>query len=193
MFFEDFTKTGCVYHIAAINDLKKIMSQGIKYNDKASYKEKYCGFHQLFDDQKPAYIPKWVERKKAIFATMNYRKKPGFHSHTVVMALKIDIKRCWIANENKANQLYEPFILKNILEYNSAENYLQTKGKEIIKNYWSTSLSFENNLLERADQKENYDAEVLIFHEIPPENIRPLFIVSDHRVQTINQWKKIFS
>lgn len=192
MFFDDYSKTGRVYHIAPINDLKQILSEGIKYDDKVTYKNKYYEFHSFIDSVKPKYIPSWIERKKAIFATMNYRKDPNFYSHTVVMALAIDPSKCWIANESRANEIYEPFILQDIKELIGVKEYINTKGKDTIEEYWKTSLSFEENLNKRIDLKEGYDAEVLIFHPIEPKDIEILYIVSDHRLMKFNEWKKVF-
>ncbi len=192
MYFDDYSKTKRVYHIAPINDLKNILYEGIKYNDKVTYENKYCNFHNFIDNLKPDNIPSWVERKKAIFATMNYREKPNFHSHTVVMALKVDPSKCWIANESKANEIYEPFILKEIDALKGAKKYIDTNGKNLIKEYWRTSLSFKENLSKRIDLKNNYDAEVLILHSVKPEDIEVLYIVSDHKVMEFDKWKRVF-
>ncbi|AOY75828.1 hypothetical protein [Clostridium formicaceticum] len=192
MFFQDYDKTGVVYHIAHITDLKKILKNGIEYNDKITYEKHYYSFHDFIDTLRPDDVPPWVVRKKAIFASMNYRKEPTFHSHTAVLAVKIDPTRCWIANENRANQIYEPFILQGIEGFDGASNYLQTKGKSSVKSYWETSLSFQENLKERKDLTAGYDAEVMIFHSIPPEAIDILYLVSDHRTLEIEEWKRIF-
>jgi len=192
MFFEDYLKTGKVYHIAAINDLKQILLQGIKYDDKITYEDKYCDFHCFIDSLKPAHIPSWVKRKKSIFATMNYRVDPNFHSHTAVMALKIDPSKCWIANESRANQIYEPFVLQEVEALKRAKEYVNGEGKDIIEEYWETSLSFEDNLNIRMDLKKGYDAEVLIHHQIEPKDIEILYIVSDHKVLKLNEWKEVF-
>lgn len=192
MFFYDFLQTGVVYHIAPINDFDKITSKGIEYNDKVSYKSKYIEFHNFLDSYRTPEIPSWVQRSKGIFASMNFRKHPSFHSHSIILAVKINPDRCWVANENRANQLYEPFILKGVSSLEGAKNYLATKGAALAKEYWSTSLSFYDNIIRRMDLVEGYDAEVIIFHSIPPEDIKPLFIVSDHRILTVEQWKRIF-
>ncbi|AKL93975.1 hypothetical protein CACET_c04590 [Clostridium aceticum] len=192
MFFHDYSKTGVIYHIAHITDLKKILKDGIEYNDKITYERHYYSFHDFIDQLRPVNVPSWVIRKKAIFASMNYRKEPNFHSHTAVLAVKVDPTRCWVANENRANQIYEPFILQNVDGFREAKAYLETKGKALIKDYWETSLSFQENLKERKDLKESYDAEVMIFHSIPPENIEVLYLVSDHRTLEIQEWRRIF-
>ena len=192
MYFDDYLKTGKVYHIAPINDLRKILCEGIKYNDKVTYEDKYYDFHNFIDDLKTPNIPSWVERKKAVFATMNYPEKPNFHSHTVIMALKIDPSKCWIANESKANEIYEPFILQEVDSLKGVKEYINTNGKKLIEEYWKTSLSFEENLNKRIDLKENYDAEVLILHSVKPEDIEVMYIVSDHQIMEFNKWKKVF-
>lgn len=192
MFFDDYLKTGKIYHIASINDLKQILLNGIKYDDKVTYGDKYYDFHCFIDSLKPSHIPSWVKRKKSIFATMNYRDHPNFYSHNVVMALTIDPSRCWIANENRANQTYEPFVLQEVEFLNGAKEYMKQEGKRLIEEYWETSLSFEDNLNKRMDLKEGYDAEVLILHSIDPKDIEILYIVSDHKVMEFNEWKKVF-
>ena len=192
MFFDDYSKTGKVYHIAPINDLGRILSDGIKYNDKITYEYKYYNFHRFIDSLKPGYIPTWVEREKAIFATKNYRKEPNFSSHSVIMAFEVEPSKCWIANENRANQIYEPFVLQEVNLLKEAGEYMKTEGKRMIEEYWRTSLSFEENLRRRMDLKEGYDAEVLVFHDVEPENIEILYIVSDHRVMEFDEWKKVF-
>ncbi|MFW5647882.1 MAG: hypothetical protein ACOCG5_02220 [Candidatus Alkaliphilus sp. MAG34] len=192
MFFDDYFKTGKVYHIAPVNDLGKILSDGIKHDDKVTYEYKYYAFHCFIDSMKPAYIPSWVKRKDAIFATKNYRREPGFCSHSVVMALDVEPSKCWIANENRANQIYEPFILQGVDSLRDAGEYVKTQGRKLIEEYWETSLSFEENLRKRMDLKDGYDAEVLIFHDVRPEDIEILYIVSDHRVMKFDEWKKVF-
>ena len=192
MFFQDYTKTNRIYHIAPINDLKKILAEGICFDDKISYHTKYYDFHEFINSQRTDSIPDWVDRGKAIFASMNYRSKPTFHSHTVVMSVKIQPSKCWTANENKANQIYEPFIMKDIDMFQEAGYYLENRGKNLLREYWKTSLSFEENLIQRRDLTKGYDAEVLILHSIPPEDIEVLYIVSDHRILKPHQWRQIF-
>lgn len=192
MFFEDYEKTGLVYHVAHITDLKKILIKGISYDDKISYKQHYYSFHKYIDDHRPPSIPPWVVRERAIFASMNYKDNSKFHSHSAILALNIDMSKCWIANENKANQIYEPFIIKAIDGFQKAEAYLKNEGKKLLADYWHTSISFQENLKIRRDLKEGYDGEVLIFHKILPKDIKLLYIVSDHRMLTVEQWKSIF-
>ncbi|SDJ98117.1 hypothetical protein [Natronincola ferrireducens] len=192
MFFQDYQNTGWIYHIIHITNLKKTLTEGIHYNDKISYENHYEKFHDFIDSLKTKNIPPWVIRKKAIFATINYRDNPCFHSHTAVLALKADKSKCWVANENRANQIYEPFILKEMEEFKGAKDYLNTKGRNLIKEYWETSLSFEDNIKERRDLVKGYDAEVMIFDSIPPEDIQLLYLTSDHRTLTVKEWKKIF-
>ena len=192
MFFDDYSKTGKIYHIAPINDLGRILSDGIKYNDKITYEYKYYNFHRFIDSLKPGYIPDWVKREEAIFATKNYRREPNFCSHSVVTAFKVDPFKCWVADENRANQIYEPFVLQGVNLLKGAGEYMKTEGKKMIEEYWQTSLSFEENLRKRMDLKEGYDAEVLVFHDVEPENIEILYIVSDHRVMEFDEWKKVF-
>jgi hypothetical protein len=69
---------------------------------------------------------------------------------------------------------------------------LQSKGKEILKKYWQTSLSFKENMEKRYDMTEGYDSEVLILHDIKPKDIDILYIISDHSMLTEDQWRKHF-
>ncbi|WZL74060.1 hypothetical protein QBE52_04775 [Clostridiaceae bacterium 35-E11] len=192
MLFPDYNESSKIYHVVSITDLKKTMKEGIRYDDKVTYKTKYDGFHQMIDQEKPLWIPNWLIRKKAIFASMNYPKGHKFHSHTAILAITIDPKRCWIANENRANQIYEPYILQNIKEFKECTGYLEREGKKMLKEYWETSLSFEENLKIRMDKRKGYDAEVLIAHPIKPTDIQVKYIISDHRILSVEGWKKIF-
>ncbi len=192
MLFPDYKETKRVYHIASITDLEGILNKGIAFDDKATYETKYYAFHNLINQHRNETIPAWVDRSKAIFASMNYRSRPKFHSHTVVLSVAIKPERCWVANENKANQLYEPFIMSRAEPFKAAQHYLKDRGSKLLEKYWRTSLSFEENLLQRRDLKRGYDAEVLIFHPIPPEDIEILYIVSDHRRLKPHEWKEIF-
>lgn len=192
LFFKDYTETQRVYHIAPVNDLKKLLAKGLSFDDKASYHTKYCGFHGFINKYRTANIPAWVDRSRAIFASMNYRSRPAFHSHTVLLAVRLQADKCWVANENKANQVYEPFVLRELKEFRAARRYLEGEGSRLLREYWETSLSFEENLIERRDFNKGYDAEVLILHPIPPEDIEVLYIVSDHRILKPHQWKQIF-
>lgn len=192
MFFLDYTETNRVYHIISIIDINMALKNGIKYDDKRTYLSKYYKFHDYIDKYKNPNIPDWVIRKKAIFSSLNFAKNHKFHSHTVLLGIKVDPKKCWVANENLANQIYEPFILQSVDEYNKCKAYLDDKGGELLNKYWKTSCSFYDNLDRRLDKEKGYDAEVLIFHEIKPSDIEVLYVISDHRMMTKEEWKNLF-
>lgn len=187
LFFPDLLETEVVYHVACITDLEDILKKGLKYNDKSTYLNKYLAFHRYIDSFKPKSIPNWVSRERAIFGSLNYPKDHSWHSHTVILSLKINKNKCWIGNENLVNVLYEPFILKDIEGFELAKTYLEHAGKNSINEYWNTSLSFCDNLSQRRDRESNYDEEVMIFHEIAPEDIKVLRIISDHRIMTLKE------
>lgn len=193
MMFNDFTKTNMVYHVVNINDLSLILKNGIKFNDKNSYRQKYLEFHKFIDNYKPSYYPSWVIRQKAIFASLNYKKNHHFHSHSIILGVKINQDRCFIANENLVNQIYEPFILKDDCEFKFMKEYIETIGINSIRDYWNTSLSFKENLKLRRDNLSNYDAEVLVFHEILPEDISPIALITDHKYIPYNNIKYVYS
>ncbi|SDZ08861.1 hypothetical protein SAMN05660462_01818 [Proteiniborus ethanoligenes] len=192
VFFPDFIETEVVYHVACITDLKNILKNGIRYDDKATYYNNYLEFHKYINSFKPKAIPDWVNREKAIFASMNYPRNHNWHSHTAVLAVKINKRKCWIANENLANMLYEPFILKSIKGFEVAKEYLDSKGKDVIAQYWNTSLSFCDNLSLRRDKEVGYDEEVMIFHDIEPEDITLLRVISDHRTMTVKECIELY-
>ena len=72
MAFENSSLTGALYHVVSIMDLKKTLAEGIRYDDKLTYLNKYYDFHNYFDKYKTDNIPFWVERRKAIFASMYF-------------------------------------------------------------------------------------------------------------------------
>lgn len=192
MKFLDFKENNRVYHIISITDLEYALKDGIKYDDKQTYTTKYYEFHDYIDRYKEEKIPDWVVRKKAIFGSLDFNKNHKFHSHTALLSIKVDVEKCWIANENLVNQIYEPFILHKIDEYNKSKQYLENEGTRLLKKYWKTSCSFKENLDKRLDKVKEYDAEVLIFHDIKPSDIDILYIISDHRMMTNKEWKKHF-
>lgn len=181
-----------IYHIANINDFKNILKYGIKYDDKASYKTKYLDFHEFINKHKSSSIPSWVIRQNAIFGSMNFNDEHKWHSHTVVLGIIIDEDYCWIANENLVNEIYEPFILRDNDQFEFMNDYVKDIGVNNIKEYWQTSLSFRENLLKRLDKNKSYDCEVLIFHEIKPEHITPLGIITDHKYIDYKELKNIY-
>lgn len=193
MIFEDMTEQGYVYHVVSITDLKKALEYGIDYGDKKTYTGKYLDFHSYFDRNRTDRIPDWVERKKAVFASLGFKEGHGWHSHTAILKLKIDKDRCWICNENTANFLFEPFVLQQMKHYKSAEDFVSKHGSRIAEAYWNTSLSYNDNIELREDKKEGYDAEVLILHPIPPENIQCLYILSDHQTMPYEEWQCFFA
>jgi hypothetical protein len=192
MIFPDYTQTGVVYHVINLSDFHRVRQKGIEYDSKSTYCDRYEEFHRFINAFKTPTIPEWVDRTKAIFASMNFPEYHIWHSHSMLLAIEIDPARCWVANENRANQLYEPFILSKDREFGKAGRYLETNGRRLLNEYWQTSLSFLNNLDERRDKQPGYDAEVMIFHPISPQQIEYLAIVSDHRIMTIDQWKETF-
>lgn len=175
-----------------IIDLKKTLSEGLSFNDKKTYASKYYDFHSYFDSFKPPIIPAWVERKKAIFASLNFREEHVWHSHSAVLKLRINPVRCWICNENIANFIYEPFILQHLNGFDAAREYMLKNGRKVVEEYWSLSLSYNENLKKRYDKREGYDAEVLVLHDIPPEDAECLYIVSDHEIMSFDEWRDIF-
>lgn len=191
MLFEDYNKTHKIYHIISMYDLQSTLQKGISYNDKVTYNTKYKGFHSLIEKEKTKNIPDWVKRKKAIFASMNYDSSFVFHANNIILSLSIDPEQCWIANEDLANQIYAPFFMKDIEDYkNEAHIYLEGKGKTLLQTYWKTSLSFKDNLRHRCDLKEGYNAEVMIFHNISPEDIQIEYLISGHKLMKPEEWKK---
>ncbi|KXZ40369.1 hypothetical protein SAMN05661008_00077 [Alkalithermobacter thermoalcaliphilus JW-YL-7 = DSM 7308] len=191
--FEDYTKTKKVYHIVSLNDLDRVIKNGICYDDKITYNTKYKGFHDYIDKFKGKNIPSWVMRSKCIFASLNYKKDHNFHSHSAILSVNIDEERCWIANENLANVIYEPFALRNTVTFENCKSFLDKNGERILKKYWDTSISFKENLKVRKDLKKGYDAEVLICHPISKEDIQILYICSDHKIMSLEQFNMYFS
>ncbi|MBS4535353.1 hypothetical protein GOQ29_06945 [Clostridium sp. D2Q-14] len=181
MIFKDYTETNIIYHIASIIDLKKILEEGIKYDDKVSYRTKYLEFHRFINKYKSLNVPSWVVRQKTIFGSMNFNNEHKWHSHTVILGIKINEDYCWVANENLVNEIYEPFILKDITQFDFMKDYIKKVGINNIKKYWNNSLSFKENLMKRLDKNKDYDCEVLVFHDIKPEDIIPIGIVTDHK------------
>ncbi len=192
MTLKDYAEDGYVYHVVNIIDLKKTLQSGVRYNDKNTYGSKYINFHEFFDIYKPDNIPGWVERKKAIFASIRFKEGHLWHSHSAILKVKIRKEKCWVCNENLANFIYEPFILQHLQGFDHVRSYLQAKGREFAEEYWNNSLSYCDNLKNRYDRKEGYDAEILIMHPIPPEDIECMYIVSDHQIMSYKEWKEYF-
>lgn len=178
--------------MACITDLDNILKNGIKYDDKSTYRTMYLNFHKFISSYRPSHIPEWVKREKAIFASLNYDYNHSWHSHSALLAFKVDKSKCWVANENLANKLYEPFILQNIPTFEIAKRYLENEGKKILEEYWNTSLSFNDNLSVRRDYEKGYDAEIMIFHDIKPEDITIMRIISDHNIMTVEECLDIY-
>jgi len=188
----DCAEQGYAYHVINVIDLKKTLAEGIKFDDKSTYDSKYYDFHSYFDCYKPVTIPYWVERKKAIFASICFKEGHKWHSHSAILRIKISKERCWICNENLANFIYEPFILQNIEGFDNTKEYMRINGRKLAGRYWDNSFSYIDNLDRRYDKRRGYDAEVLIMHRIPPENIECLYIVSDHQMMSYKDWKEYF-
>lgn len=192
MFFPDYNETGYIYHMVSISDLKDILENGLKYNDKATYENKYSDFHRYIDLYKPKDIPDWVKREYSIYGTMNYPKDYDWHSHSAILGVTIDTKRCWVASESLANKIYEPFILKDIDIFKSANDYLSKNGEKMCKEFWESSLSFTDNLDIRKDKNKAYDDEILILHDIDPDNIKLLYIISEKEFTNVESWNDYF-
>ena len=190
MFFDDYTHTKVVYHITPLSKLKEILEKGIKLNEYMN--PDYCEFNRYFDRFKNDAIPKWVLREKAIYGSINFKSDHKWHSHSAILALKIDEQKCWIGNENLANILYEPYVLKDLNMFKSAEILIKTRGDEFPLNYWNNSLSFKQNLTARLDFTDNYDAEVLIMQDISPRDINVIKLISDHKLMDVKEWNTEF-
>ena len=88
-----------------------------------------------------------------------------------------------MANENRANQLYEPFILKDVEGFHGAKNH-RRPGKASGTVLGKLAVLCRQSEAAK-DKEEGYDAEVMVFHEIRPEDIHYIAIVSDHRMMTV--------
>lgn len=192
MTFMDSAEQGYVYHVINIIDMERTLKEGIRFNDKNTYMSKYIDFHNYFDLFKPRSIPGWVERKRAIFASIRFKNGHSWHSHSAILKIKIQEHRCWVCNENLANFIYEPFILQSLDGFSGTREYLRVNGRAFVEEYWNNSLSYYDNLGKRYDKREGYDAEILIMHPIPPENIECLYIVSDHQIMSYKEWQEFF-
>ncbi len=190
--FRDYTETKRVYHVVTLTDLEKTLKNGISFDDKKTYKNKYNNFHKFIDKYRTESIPNWVIRNKAIFSSMNFKHNHIWHSHSAILSIKINEDMCWVCNENIANFLYEPLILQNIKDFEAATKFMIRNGQIIAEDYWINSCSFKDNLEARKDKEEGYDAEILIMHHIPPEDIKVLYIVSDHRYMEVKEWEDFF-
>lgn len=192
MIFPSYDKTKRVYHVVNLTELDYILKNGIKYNDKNSYESKYIEFHKFIDNYKSHSIPNWVIREKSIFASLNFEESHKWHSHSVILGLTININKCWYANENLANEIYEPFILKDVIGFECAENYLYNEGLEKLKKYWNTSMDLKKALDFERNKPKDYDGEILILHDINPTDIEVIAIISDHKIMSPSEWKKSF-
>lgn len=191
MIFPHYEKTKVVYHLVNINYLQEILDTGISMEGRSnSSGNKYFYFNEFLDQYKSNNIPPWVIRKKAIFASLNFKKDTHWHSHSALLAMKIREDKCWIANENLANEIYDPFILQDIQQFNQAKKYMEKFGDRRAREYWENSLSFKENLTIKRDLRENYDEEVMIFHDIAPRDIQCLMIVTDHCEFTPSKWQQ---
>jgi len=178
--------------VISILDYKSVMKNGIKYDDKNTYIDKYYGFHSYFDDFKSDKIPSWVERKKAIYTSLNYKDQHQWHSHSVILKVMVDESKCWVCNENLANVLYEPFVLQQNQSFEEAKVFMTSHAPKVAKKYWDESISLIDNKKIRKDKTPEYDAEVLVFQDIKPENLEFMYVISDHRMMTIKEWKEYF-
>ena len=84
--------------------------------------------------------------------------------------------------------MFEPFILQHIQCFGKAKDFINKNGPNMVKEYWKDSLSLEENMKVRRDKENGYDAEVLIFQDIPPENIQCICIISDHDIIPPGKW-----
>ncbi len=182
MLFTDYSDTKRLYHIVCISDLKYIFEDGLRFSKRLSYKDKYQSFHEFMDIYRTENVPEWVVRKRALFASLNYKDNQIWHSHSAILSIKVDTDCCWVANENTANFLYEPFVLKTIHQFASLNDFLYNKGKEIAEDYWLNSMCLMDYLGKRKSVGDKYDAEVLIMKDIKPADINLIAIVTDHRI-----------
>lgn len=192
MLFPDYDNTHRLYHVACISDLRHIFKNGLRFSQRLSYRSKYLSFHEFMDKYRTQNVPDWVMRKRALFASINYKDDQVWHSHSAILSIKVNNEYCWVANENTANFLYEPFLLKNIPGFASLYDFLYNKGKEIAKDYWFNSMSFKDYLSKRGTLNTDYDAEVLIMKDIKPVDIELLAVVADHRIVTVDKLNQTY-
>lgn len=155
--------------------------------------EKYLDFNRLLDQYRTKNVPPWVLRERAFFASLNFRKGINWHSHSALLAIRVQEDKCWIANENLANEIYDPFVLSDIRGFDRAKLYLEARVEELAKEYWESSYSLGDYLNLELENLKNYDEEVLIFHDIEPKDIQCLMVITDHKKFTPELWQKHYA
>lgn len=191
MFFPHYNETKVVYHVVNINQLKTILDQGIEIEKRKDFSDaKYLNFNKFLDENRPPKMPRWLRREKALFASLNFKNNMHWHSHSALLALSIQEERCWIANENLANEIYDPFILQHISDFDHAQDFMKEFGEIKAQNYWENSFPFQEYLKKNKNPIDNYDEEVMIFHDIQPQDIKCLMIVTDHHTFTPKEWQE---
>lgn len=194
MLFPSYKETKVLYHVVDIIHLKNILNNGIKINERNKYSdEKYDEFNKYLDQNKSEKIPPWVKREMAFFASLNFKKNTKWHSHSALLAIRIQEEKCWIANENLANEIYDPFVLQHINKFNNAKKFMKNFGAQRTLKYWEHSFSFREYFDLGIDKRENYDEEVMIFHDIYPQDLNCLMIVTDHNIYTPEQWQEKYN
>lgn len=185
MLFPSYKETKVLYHVVDIIHLNTILNNGIKSKERNKFSdEKYQEFNRYLDRNRLKKIPLWVQRQKAIFASLNFHKDTKWHSHSALLAIKIQEAKCWIANENLANEIYDPFVLQHINQFDHAKKFMEKYGEKKALKYWDHSYSFRDYFELGMDKKDSYDEEVMIFHEIYPEDLNCIMIVTDHNLYT---------
>src|SRR5690554_6874960 len=191
LLFPHYNETKVLYHVVHIIHLKDILSKGIQLNERNLHSEdKYSKFNQFMDQYRTTNVPPWVLRERAFFASLNFSKDIHWHSHSALLAIKIQEEKCWIANENLANEIYDPFVLSDITDFDRAKTYLEGRAKDLAKNYWENSYALMDFLTLDLKDIKHYDEEVMIFHDIPPQDIRCLMIITDHKKFTPASWQR---
>lgn len=192
MVFIEPAEPGYAYHVVNINDLQKTLKEGIIFDDKKTYESKYIDFHSYFDRYRTENVPEWVQRSKAIYASIRFHKGHSWHSHSALLKIRLETDKCWICNENLANFIYEPFVLQSIEGFGIIKEYMAANGRTIVEEYWRKSISYEDNLVKGFDSKKGYDAEILVMHPIPPENLECLYIMSDHQIMEYRELQEYY-
>ena len=174
----DFDETGLIYHGGQPENLDRIFQKGLI----PKFSRARDGHETIYDSHyrnRPKSIPDWVDPRRCIFGFLNRARQGGYggivngkvNGVTLGIAVTDHIsERTWTACVQFSDMVYCPEEA-GYFDTEERKAYFKKKMEPVSsKAYWTTSLSFRDNLKIRLDHLLPMQGhhELLICSEVDP-------------------------
>jgi hypothetical protein len=164
------------YHVTDTSKRQNIFEKGLIGSETAE--KDVIAASELINKHKPFWVPKWVDRRKALYAYpfMNNSHLSDKRPNCDLYAINLKIDECWVGTQGLGGfclDAGEDYTSEEYRQYNIQPQWIEKHNAELVqhaKDYWWYSCSLKNYIrndifVRYKDRQYGLD-EILILHPI---------------------------